>query len=216
MQPLASDVIEVVLEPTDEPLLYQAGQYVEWLYPDGNFYPFSIANAPDPEGVLEFHVRLRPDDLPLAAMLLALEQTGEMQFQGPLGQCVLPGYSDQECILLAGGTGVAPMKAMMEAADEVHRLHLFWGVSQPEQLYLHEVFLGACQDGKLQSYTPVVSGHQPWRGKNGWVHEVVIEQFSDLSDKRVYVSGPFELVHAARALYSHYGLADEHFLTDIL
>lgn len=209
-------VFELVVAPSSEGMPFLPGQYVEFLYPDGNSYPFSIANARNADDTLTFYIRLAPDDHPLEGLLVQLDQTQELSIQGPMGESVYEPGSAQDIILLAGGTGIGPMKAIIDAAPDEENLHLFWGVTSPSDLFLHEYFSELQYIEKLNTYLPVVSGHEPWRGVNGWAHEWVIEHFPDLTDKRVYASGPFDMIYSARELFSHYGLADDAFKTDIL
>lgn len=213
---LADDLFELVVEPDGPALPYLAGQYVEILYPDGNYYPFSIANAPQGNGDLVFYIRLSFDDLPLQGFLLSLEETHEIHLRGPFGDCFYRDDGDSEIILLAGGTGIAPMKALVDSFDDMSSVNLFWGVKSPNELFLHDYFLTLQHIEKIQHYVPVVSGHEPWGGASGWVFETVLDYFPDLSNAVVYASGPYEMIMQAKELYERYGLDANHFYTDIV
>jgi len=213
---VAPSVFEMVVDPGGEAMSFQAGQYVNFLYPDGNAYPFSIASSPEGSGELVFYVRLAPEDYALKSFLLNLEQTRELQIQGPLGKCFYRDPEGKEIIMLAGGTGIAPMKSMIDFASEDDVIHLFWGVEALSELFLHDYFLGLEHSEEIESYVPVISGHEPWGGASGWVHQEVLEHFPDLSEVVIYASGPYEMVSEAMDLYLRYGLDPKYFYTDML
>jgi len=218
---LAHDVmgLELVLPPTER-LQYLAGQYIDILLPDGRRRAFSLANPPHDDRALELHIRRVPgglfservfDDLPIRSLL---------RLQGPLGSFYLRAQSGRPRILVAGGTGFAPIKAMIENA--LHEgieapIHLYRGVRAERDLYLDELPRRWAVECAQLTYTPVLSEPEPggdWRGKTGFVHAAVLEDFPDLRATEAYASGPPAMVDAIRDAFPDHGLELEHLFSD--
>ncbi len=136
-----------------------------------------------------------------------------MRIEVPLGTFFLR-ESALPALLVGGGTGFAPLKAMVEdhiAGGGTRELHLFWGVRDQPDLYLDDLAQGWCDDGVL-SYTPVLSEPSAgdWRGATGWVHDAVLAEYPRLAGYEVYMSGPPAMINAARRDFAAAGLAREH------
>lgn len=216
MSEVAPHVFELVVDPVGEALPYQAGQYVEFLYPDGNYYPFSVANSPKGSGTLEFYVRIVQEDIALQHFFLALEQNPEFELRGPLGSAIYQPTPDKKIIMLAGGTGIAPMKSMIETSDGQDDIYLFWGAQSPTEFFLQDYFISLQRGDQLAQFVPAVSGHEPWGGETGWIHQVVMDYFTDFNNCVVYASGPFEMVSDAHDLFQRHGLNAHDFYSDML
>ena len=123
-------------------------------------------------------------------------------------------------VLMAGGTGFAPIKGMIEhaiAEGMCRPMHLYWGVQARRDLYMHELALSWAQQHPNISYTPVLSDPLPtddWEGRVGFVHEAVGADFPELSGCDVYASGPPVMVEAGHQLFTAQGLPQEHFYSD--
>lgn len=215
MQYLTNDIVRVTARPENNDFNFLAGQYVEVLYPDGNFYPLSVANAPRENGELVFYIRIRSDDIPLKKLLVELAKTPSLTIRGPHGHSYYRSPGEKELILVAGGTGIAQMMAIIEAAASDDQLNVFWGAVDPEEFYLHEQLQTLFEKGRIKNYVPVLSGETDWDGEKGLVHEVVLEHFPDLENKVVYVSGPQEMVHLAKKRFLAQGLDDDEFYADV-
>lgn len=211
---LAPDVKRLWLRlPPNERMSFLAGQYLDIVLRDGRRRSFSMANAPSSDSLLELHVRRCPGGRFTGYVFEALRARDLLRVQGPLGTFFLR-EADRPAILIAGGTGFAPLKAIIEeqlATQSGRQLHLFWGARTEPDLYLHEL-AASWQARGLSSYTPVLSetGHTRWSGATGWVHEAVLERFPALAPYDVYMSGPPAMINAARPDFAAAGLAREH------
>jgi CDP-4-dehydro-6-deoxyglucose reductase len=143
-----------------------------------------------------------------------------LRVEGPYGSFFLREDSDKPMVLLASGTGFAPIKALIE-----HMRHkgiarpatLYWGGRRPADLYQSawvEEQLAAMPNLR---YVPVISDALPedaWTGRTGFVHRAVLEDTPDLSGFEVYACGAPIVVDSARKDYAAAGLPDEAFYAD--
>jgi len=220
LEKLAQDVMLIHLRlPASERLQFLAGQYVDILLKDGQRRSFSLANAPHDDAFLQLHVRHVPGGLFTEQVFNTLKVRDILRINGPHGSFHWREDSAKPAILLAGGTGFAPIKAMVEHAEHKglrRPLHLYWGARSGADLYLPELpqqWAGA----RLLRYTPVLSAAQPgdgWTGRTGWVHEAVLADHPDLSDFQVYACGAPAMIDAARRAYVAAGLPEEEFFAD--
>ena len=209
MQRLGHDVMIIRLQlPATERLQFLAGQYIELLLRNGERRSYSIANAPEIEGPIELHVRHMPGGL-LTDMLFGdkepvIKERDILRFEGPLGSFFLREDSDQPIVMLASGTGFAPVKAIIEsmAFKNIKRpIKFYWGGRRPQDLYMHNICQGWQQAMPHLTYIPVVSEAFPednWAGRTGLVHRAVMADLPDLSDYQVYACGAPVMVEAAR------------------
>jgi len=199
-------IIELRL-PQNENMRFAAGQYVDVLLPGGQRRAYSIANAPKTEGVidLQLHVRHSPGGLFTDHVFANMKERDLLKFKAPLGTFYLREDSDRPIVLLASGTGLAPIKSIIEyaVARKIARpMALYWGCRSRADLYLHDLAEGWARDIAGFRYEPVLSDATPadsWRGRTGLVHRAVMEDIPDLSGHEVYASGNPAMVDAARA-----------------
>lgn len=122
-------------------------------------------------------------------------------------------------IFVAGGTGFAPVKGIIEhaLAENIDRpVHLYWGARAEVDLYLNELPKEWAERGVV-NYVPVLSDaneSDQWQGRDGYVHQAVLNDFPDLSGYDVYAGGPPVMVSAARDAFSAQGLSEENFFYD--
>ncbi|MHB8254214.1 MAG: CDP-6-deoxy-delta-3,4-glucoseen reductase [Acidiferrobacter sp.] len=221
MEKLAPDVMRLLLKlPQNERLQYLAGQYVDILLKDGRRRGFSFANAPSDDEFLELHIRHVPGGLFSGHVFTAMKERALLRFEGPLGTFFLREESTAPAILMAGGTGFAPMKAILEQAFHVgseRPLHLYWGARTRADLYLHDMALAWAQTYAQFRYTPVLSQPRPedhWNGRVGYVHAAVAADWPDLAGHEVYASGPPQMIEAASGIFQKQGLRPETFYYD--
>jgi CDP-4-dehydro-6-deoxyglucose reductase, E3 len=218
----APDVAVITLQlPANEALAYRAGQYVEFLLKDGKRRAYSIAVAPSFGGPLELHIRHLPGGVFTDHVFNNMKERDILRFEGPLGTFFLREDSDKPIILLASGTGFAPVKALVE-----HMMHLqstrpvslYWGGRRPQDLYMHELCEQWARELPHLRYIPVVSDALPedqWQGRNGYVHQAVMQDFPDLSGFQVYACGAPVMVDAARKDYvEQCKLPEDEFFAD--
>ncbi len=219
MEKLAADVMRLFLKlPQNERLQYLAGQYIDILLKDGRRRSYSLANAPGQDELLEIHVRHVPGGLFSGHVFNAMQERALLRFEGPLGTFFLRDDSDKPVILMAAGTGFAPMKAIVEQALAGHGrrpLHLYWGARTRADLYLHDLACTWAATHEPIQYTPVLSRPPTgWTGRTGYVQEAVVADFPDLAGREVYASGPPKMITAAKQLLVDHGLPPEAFYYD--
>lgn len=218
---LCHDVMRVFLQlPERERLQFHAGQYIDIILRDGRRRAFSLANSPREERFLELHIRQVPGGEFSRYVFEHLREKAILRIRGPLGAFYLRERSERPVILMAGGTGFAPIKGIIEEAIAKglpRPMHLYCGVRSRRDLYMHELASGWSEAHANIEYVPVLSEPLPedaWEGRTGLVHEVVLEDFPDLSGYEVYASGPPVMVRAADSLFPARGLDPLHLYSD--
>jgi len=213
IEALAHDVTLLQLRlPAAERLQFLAGQYIDLLLRDGRRRSFSLANAPHDDEFLELHVRRIPGGRFSDELLGTLREKSLLRFEGPLGSFFLREASDRPAILVAGGTGFAPMQSIIEhaiARGLDRPLHLFWGVRARRDLYRAERAEAWAREHAQIRFTPVLSEPAPgddWSGETGFVHDAVVAAYPDLSAHQVYMSGPPVMIDAGRTAFRAAGL----------
>ena len=221
MDRLADDVMRLWLKlPEGQRLQFLAGQYVDILLSGNQRRSFSLATAPHADELLQIHVRHVPGGLFSEQVFTKMKERDLLRFQGPLGVFFLREDSDRPAILVAGGTGFAPIKGILEHAfaQGIERpLHLYWGARAPRDLYLPDLPLEWARKYPHFKYTPVLSEPPPgnqWTGRTGWVHEAVLADYPDLSLHEVYASGPPPMIQALKQAVKEHGLSDDRLYYD--
>ncbi len=221
MERLAPDVIALQLKlPTNERLQFLAGQYIEILLKDGKRRAFSLAGAPHDDELLELHIRLVPGGQFTEHVFGAMKPRDMLRFEGPRGSFFLREESGKPVILVAGGTGFAPIKSIVEHA--IHRqierpMALYWGARDRAGLYLAELPQRWAAEHANIEYVPVLSApavSDAWEGRYGLVHQAVLDDYPDLSGHQVYVCGAPAMIEAARRDFLARGLPAEEFFAD--
>lgn len=218
----AEDVMIMKLKlPTNERLQFLAGQYIEFLLPEGKRRAFSLANAPHEDDLLELHLRLIPGGAFTAQVFSTMKVKDILRFEGPLGTFHLHEDSTKPMVMVAGGTGFAPIKALIEHAIHSHitrPIALYWGAKNRAELYLPDLPQQWAAAFPHITYTPVLSeptGADGWTGRTGLVHHAVLEDFPDLSGHQAYVCGAPVMVEAAQRDFIARGLPGNEFFADI-
>ncbi|WP_421620717.1 CDP-6-deoxy-delta-3,4-glucoseen reductase [Alkalilimnicola ehrlichii] len=221
IEDLAHDVRRLWLKlPQNERLQYLAGQYIDVLLRDGRRRGFSLANPPHDDELLEVHVRHVPGGEFTGYVFNELKEKALLRIEGPLGTFSLDEESDRPIIMLAGGTGFAPIKAMVEHAIYVgiqRPIHIYWGVRARRDLYLDGLPRRWASEHDHIHYVPVLSEPRPddrWEGRVGLVHNVLLQDIPVLSRYEVYAAGPPAMIAAARRDLVAHGLAEDRFFYD--
>ncbi|MBI3937343.1 MAG: CDP-6-deoxy-delta-3,4-glucoseen reductase [Betaproteobacteria bacterium] len=203
MRRLAPDVMLLHLKlPASERLQFLAGQYIDILLKEGRRRSFSMASPPHDDALLELHLRNYGGRFS-RHVFDRMKEGDILRFEGPLGTFFLREESGKPVVFVAGGTGFAPIKAMIE--DAFHRgvareLTLYWGARARADLYLHELPQQWQREHANFRYVPVLSEALPadeWTGRSGLVHRAVMEDIPDLSSHQVYTCGNPAMVEAA-------------------
>ncbi len=217
---LNHDVMLVTLKlPETERMQFMAGQYIDFLLEDGRKRAFSLANAPHEDKDLELHIRHVENGRFTGQVFGSLKVKDMMRIEGPYGQFFLREDSDRPIIFMAGGTGFAPIKGIIEhalAAGIARPMHLYWGVRKREDLYMHELAQQWSDEHSNIEYRPVLSeaADDDWMGLRGHVHSAIIADFPDLSGYEIYASGPPVMVYAGRDSFAGQGLDPGHYYSD--
>lgn len=220
----SADVMVVTLQlPANDTFKYHAGQYVEFLLRDGSHRSYSMASAPHLQAdkpMMELHIRHMPGGKFTDHVFGGMKEKEILRIEGPYGSFFLREDSDKPIVLLASGTGFAPIKAILQHMQHqgiTRPVTLYWGGRRPADLY---------QSGWLQAqyaampnlrYVPVVSDAQPedqWTGRTGFVHQAVLQDTPDLSGHQVYACGAPVVVASAQRDYIAAGLPEEEFFAD--
>jgi CDP-4-dehydro-6-deoxyglucose reductase len=223
---VAPDVAVLRLQlPANEKLQYLAGQYVELILKDGTRRSYSMASAPHSAQQVELHVRHMPGgkftDALFGATQPQIKERDILRFEGPLGTFFLREDGVKPIVMVASGTGFAPIKAIVEHA--IHKgitrpMTLYWGGRRPADLYQHAQCEQWAAEMSHFRYVPVVSDALPedaWQGRTGFVHRAVMQDFPDLSAFQVYACGAPIVVDSALADFTQRcGLPAEEFFAD--
>lgn len=214
---LSHDVVGLWVKlPKGEPFRWLPGQYVDFLLPDGRRRSFSLAGAADQQ--LEFHLRVTPGGLFAHYVQDEMPDKTILRFEGPLGAFYVREDSTRPAIFVAGGTGFAPIKAMLErqfAQGPARPLHLFWGARAARDLYHDALAREWARAHAHFRYTPVLSEDEPaWTGERGFVHEAVLRAYPDLTGREAYLAGPPVMVHAGKRAFVAAGLDADHLYYD--
>ncbi|MCX7223223.1 MAG: CDP-6-deoxy-delta-3,4-glucoseen reductase [Burkholderiales bacterium] len=222
----AADVAVLQLQlPATETFKFYAGQYVELILKDGKRRSYSMANPPHAAAALELHIRHLPGGLftdhVFGAGATQMKEREILRIEGPLGSFFLREDSDLPIVMVASGTGFAPIKAIIEhmVHQEIKRpVTLYWGGRRPCDLYMHALAQNWAATIPNFSYVPVVSDALPedaWTGRTGFVHKAVMQDFPDLAGHQVYACGaPIVVDSARREFVAQCHLPDDAFFAD--
>lgn len=214
---LADDVMEVVLRlPPKDPLNYLPGQYVDIIAKSGVRRSYSIANAPRQDGKLEFQIRQVEGGVMSQYWFEGLADNDLLRLEGPQGTFALRNTSPTNLVFLATGTGLAPVKAILEqlsanpALVTGKRVWVYWGGRHAQDIYW------VPELGSLPiSFVPVLSRpDSSWEGRTGYVQDVLVQDGVDLVDAVVYACGSEYMIHSAKEKLVKSGLPHKNFYSD--
>ncbi len=216
----ADDVMVLYLKlPANERLQFLAGQYIDILLKGGEARSFSLANAPHDDDFLQLHVRNILGGEFTQHIFTKMKERDILRFKGPLGTFFLREDSDKPIVFVASGTGFAPIKSIIEHALHIglkRSMHFYWGARKLADLYLLDK--ARAWEAHGIKFTPVLSEALPadnWQGREGFVHQAVLEDYNDLSGYQVYTCGAPVVVEVAhRDFTTLRNLPDEEFFSD--
>ena len=216
---LSDDVIQMILQlPAVEPFIFNAGQWIYFLLNNGKKRAFSIANRPNDKNELELQIRHAVGGLFTDFVFNELKPGALLQIEGPHGTFYFQ-QDDRPILLVAGGTGFAPIKGIMEEILQqggAQKVHLYWGLKSKKDIYLQDL-AQSWADQKGIEYTPVLSEPLPsdhWHGKTGFVHEAVLQDYDDLSGYAVYMAGPPQMIQSCQQTFTAAGLDESRLYYD--
>lgn len=223
LQRVAPDVMVLQLQlPANQVFQYYAGQYIEFILRDGTRRSYSMANAAETgTGAVELHIRHMPGGVFTDHVFGAMKEKEILRMEGPFGSFFLREDNDRPIVLLASGTGFAPIKAIIEhmRVRAISRpAVLYWGCRCRADLYLHDWAERMAAELPWLRYVPVLSdpkAEDAWGGRTGFVHRALMDDLPDLSAHEVYACGAPVMVEAAqRDLVGRCGLPEERFFAD--
>lgn len=216
---LAPEVMRLRLSPPQGDSINRLpGQYLDVLLPAGKRRAFSIANSPHSGREIELHVRLVVGGDFTRHVFADLEPGAILRVEGPLGTFVPREDSERPLLFVAGGTGFAPIKALIE-----HFLHLgtrraltlYWGARTKRELYLSSLPKIWTSVAPRLRFIPVISEDGNGDGmRHGFVHAAVLEDHPDLSAFDIYMSGPPALINVGRRAFVAAGLPENRLFYD--
>jgi NAD(P)H-flavin reductase/quinol-cytochrome oxidoreductase complex cytochrome b subunit len=221
LERMAPDVMRVSLAiDGDRRVAYEAGQYIQIVLANGDRRAYSFTEPSGETSRVELHVRRMPGGLFTTQVFERMQLGDRLEFEAPFGDFVLREPSDKPLIFVAGATGFAPVKSLLEQAfrDGISRpLHFYWGVRRPHDFYLRDLPERWAREHANFRFVPVVSEPLPgdhWDGRIGLVHEAILQDFPDLSGHAVYACGSVKMVLAAKPAFLQQGLSEDACFSD--
>jgi CDP-4-dehydro-6-deoxyglucose reductase, E3 len=217
LEKLAPDVLSVKLRfPPNTLLTYLAGQYIDVIAPGGLRRSYSVANAPTADNQLQLHIRAVQGGAMSDYWFNHARVNDLVRINGPLGSFFMRPLTGLHLIFLATGTGIAPVKAMLEqlanaqALDQPLSITVYWGGREPQDLYVNP-----CQWHPATRYVPVLSrAPDGWVGARGYVQKELLTDAPDLTHTVVYACGSDAMIQSAKATLIKEGLPDKRFYSD--
>ncbi len=212
---LSDEILALRLE---KPFDFLAGQYL-FIHFENTNHPYSIASSPD-KPFLELHIQ-HCDRHPLGtAFWQHLQTSPSLLISGPEGSAYLRLDSPRDLLFIAGGSGFAPIHSMIDClmAEKIQKkIRLYWGLRDIRLRYDLPSIEGWHSFFKDFAWTPVLSeAQQDWTGRQGLVHQAVLDDGLILSEYDIYIAGPFPLSHAALCDFSAQQAADLTIYSDAL
>ena len=210
--PLTDTIMHLVLKPALY-VDYQAGQYLNILC-EGQEFSYSIANAPLGAQHYELHIRHSLDNPHNQCLFAYIKKHGQVQLQLPYGLCTLGQLDPQRPILfVAGGTGFAPVNAMIEqllADADPRAFELFWGARSQNDIYLDQKVLNWQSHIARFKYYSFLSEVN----KENLLSNLLIRHAEDLNEWQIVLSGPFEMVYSMRDVLVEQGMHKNQLFSD--
>jgi CDP-4-dehydro-6-deoxyglucose reductase, E3 len=221
MNRLSHDVMQLKLKVQGDAVpFFYAGQYINVLLPDGQKRSFSFATAPHERDYVELQIRLVPEGLFTTRVFNDMKEGDTLEFEGPLGSFFLREDSEKPIIFVAGATGFAPVKSMVEHAFHTglkRQMYLYWGVRRLRDLYLPDLPREWARGHANFTFVPVLSEPAPednWTGRTGLVHEAILTDFPNLSNHQIYACGSVAMVETAHPAFVARGMSEHDCFSD--
>ncbi len=211
IKPAGQDVVVLTLQlPERTPLHFRPGQFAKLRFGKLPSRSYSMANQPG-EGKLVFHIRVLPGGAVSQHIAGGLMPGDRVEVRGPFGEaCWQQGTRPAALLLLAGGTGLAPLLSVLDAAlaegMPAEQIHLYHGVRTPDDLYAGDLLNWRSRQEGFR-FVPVYSEAAGPQDRSGYVHEAVGEDFAMLTGAMVHVAGPQAMVDAVRHLVTRRGVS---------
>ncbi|SAK52259.1 CDP-6-deoxy-delta-3,4-glucoseen reductase [Caballeronia fortuita] len=196
---------------------FRAGQYLRIHLDDDTVRNYSMANAPHQSDSVHLHVRHVPGGRFSDGVLKELATGRKLRIELPYGEFFFRDESSKPVILVATGTGFAPVKSIVEDAIKrklARPMKLYWGARRKEDLYLADLAQKWHDEGHVE-FIPVLSDPgDDWTGRTGLVHRAVLADHASLDEQQVYACGNPAMTRAARDEFTQAGLPEDEFFCD--
>lgn len=217
LERIAHDVLLLTLAlPAGARFFFRPGQFAKLKFGRLPARSYSMANQPG-DGTLVFHIRVVPDGKVSSHVAAALKPGDPVEVRGPFGDAYWDGQDQAPLLLLAGGTGLAPILSVLDAAladgHQAEQIHVYHGVRSDRDLYAGDTL---AQRSRRQGFrfVPVLMEAQDRRQRAGFLHDAVALDFDNLAAARVHVAGPPPMVDAVREVVSKRGAAAQRVRAD--
>ncbi|MBS0372004.1 MAG: 2Fe-2S iron-sulfur cluster binding domain-containing protein [Proteobacteria bacterium] len=188
----------------DEPMRFQAGQYVNLELPGGlGSRAFSIASAPSSDGEVELNIRIVPGGQGTTYVHERMQAGEKVRISGPYGRFFVKKSARVPVLFMAGGSGLSsPRSMILDLLEEGFELPitLVYGQRTRDELYYHDDFLALAEKHSNFRYVPALSNEPEgsgWSGFRGFVHEAAKAAFdNDFRGNKAYLCGPPLMIEA--------------------
>lgn len=214
---LSDSIIKVVLRtPPHNSLQFLAGQYISVIGPNGLRRSYSVANAPREDGKVELHIKKVEGGAFSHYWFVQAKINDLLRFEGPLGTFFVRSPKPKKLLLLATGTGLAPIKAILEnlnSPGEANRpeVHVYWGNRHEADIYTD---LAQLAGPNVKTHLILSRPTTCWQGRTGYVQHAVMEDHPELSDCAVYACGSLAMIESAKVALAENGLTSHRFHSD--
>jgi 2-polyprenylphenol hydroxylase and related flavodoxin oxidoreductases len=212
--PVANTAILILRLPPTADFKYLPGQYIDLTF-SGISRSYSIACATVENNLIELHIRKVEDGIFSDFVFNEFKVNQLLRIQGPIGTFFIRN-NEKPVIFLAGGTGFAPVKAMVEsliASNDQRDISIYWGARTGDDIYTELPVEWSKNYSNIKSYI-VVSDDESWAGRRGFVHQAVLDDFSQLNEYVVYACGSSAMINIAKKTFIEKGLNEHSFIAD--
>jgi Na+-transporting NADH:ubiquinone oxidoreductase subunit F len=207
--------IRIAIHPEGE-FTFKPGQYAQVAFesPEGgvDFRAYSLASHPDNREMIEVNVKLIPEGLG-STYMHSLNVGDKVRFSGPYGDFYLQIDSLRKIVCVAGGVGLAPLKAIIaywttHIKDRI--LELYYGSRTIKDLYDHKVFEDLAKVRPDFHYYPALSEEDPeWTGDRGFIHKILEKYLVEGQNAEAYLCGPPIMIDAVTEVLKAKGVSEE-------
>lgn len=219
LERLTHDVACVRLRPADgDAFTFRAGQYVKVTFAGQIPRAYSLASLPN-DPFIEFHIRQSSDGSTSRFVNEELRVGEQAMIEGPMGENYLRDEHAGPIIGIAGGSGLAPVRSIVETAlrrGVRQPVALYFGVRAERDLYMERHFDALAEAHGNFRFVPVLSEAAAGTARRtGLVHEAALADFTDFAGFTAYLAGPPVMIVAARDALIERGLRPDDFYADM-
>tara|TARA_B100001059_G_scaffold34210_1_gene27475 strand:- start:51 stop:1037 length:987 start_codon:yes stop_codon:yes gene_type:complete len=213
---LTDDVIRLVLRlPPNSNFNFNCGQYLN-IIKGSLTRSYSIANSSDHKNQLEFFIKKYRNGLMSEYFFKEAKINDLLRLEGPIGTFFLRDSIYKNIIFLATGTGIAPIKSILEGLDKSHEQYQnkkMWVIVGAR--YQEDLFWEPNIENLNIKYIPVLSRQvNDWNGEQGYVQDIALKQQIDLENTQVYACGSNDMINSAKELLFKNNLKENDFFSD--